>query len=89
MHDVFSDVAEALRVQDFERLQQPLGSLRLELICHEDVEHEGFEFFVLDVVGGLVVFEAADNVVTHLRLRGELQQVSHYVRDLSIEQTCR
>ena len=51
----------------------------LEFVLHKHVDQVGLDFFVLDVVVGVVIFKFDDDVVTHLGFRGELQQVAHNV----------
>ena len=85
MHHVFLYVPEALGVEDLEGVEHALGRRGLELVAHEHLEHVGLEFLVLDVVRGLIILQFGDNVVADLRLGGELQEVSHDVRDFSIK----
>ena len=56
----------------------------LELVCHEHVNHEGLDLLLLNELRWLIILELHDNVITNLCLRGELKQISHQVRDLTL-----
>ena len=61
-----------------------LGSCRLELIDHEDIDHEGLNLCLLDELGGLIILELHENVITNLGFRGELKQVTHEIGNLTL-----
>ena len=81
---VVPNLAIALRVHDTESCEQVLSWRRLELVNHQDIDHERFHLFSLDELRWLIILKFDQDIVTNLGLGWELQQVSHQVRDLSL-----
>ena len=82
--DVYRDAPRALGIHDSEGREHVFGRCRLEFVGHQDVHHEFFDLLLFDELRGLVVFKLHDNVVTHLCLRWELQQITHQVGHLAL-----
>ena len=83
---VVADLACAIWVHDAESSEQMLCRCRFEFINHEYIDHERLDLLLLDELGGLIVLELDDNIVTNLRLGWELKQVSHQVGNLTLVQ---
>ena len=80
-HDVDADFASQLGVKHAESLMELLGSGRLVLLLHHDVQHVGFELGVPDEITGLFFFELDQDNIGDLSFTRVLEKEPHDVRD--------